>query len=116
MATEANKEEVMQTYNRRQLFQLAAGAAVAAGTGQLFGKATARAPEEASKKALRLGLLVRVSGDPEKVMAQVHGLGLPTAHVMIYDFSPAIATRLRGALDRYEVEATVINSSGPGEE
>ena len=110
----------MQTYNRRQLFQFTAGAAVAAGAGQLFGKATAGAPEEASKKALRLGLLVKVSddpgGDPEKVMAQVHGLGLPTVHVMIYDFSPAMATRLRGALDRYEVEATVLNSSGPGEE
>jgi L-ribulose-5-phosphate 3-epimerase len=114
--TEANKEEVMQTYSRRQLFQFAAGAAVAAGTGQLFGKATAGVPEEASKKALRLGLLVRVSDDPEKVMAHVHGLGLPTAHVMIWDFSPATAARLRGALDRYEVEATVLYSSGPGEE
>ena len=106
----------MQTYSRRQLFQFAAGAAVVAGTGQLFGKATAGVPEEASKKALRLGLLVRVSDDPEKVMAHVHELGLPTAHVMIWDFSPAMAARLRGALDRYEVEATVLYSSGPGKE
>jgi L-ribulose-5-phosphate 3-epimerase len=114
--TKANKEEVVQTYSRRRLFQFATGAAVAASTGQLFGKAPAGAPDGASKKALRLGLLVKVSEDPEKVMAQVHGLGLPTAHVMIWDFSPAMATRLRGALDRYEVEATVLYSSGPGEE
>ncbi len=106
----------MQTYSRRQLFQFAAGAAAAAGTGQLFGKATAGVPEQASRKPLRLGLLVKVSDDPEKVMAQVHELGLPTAHVMIWDFSPAMAARLRGALDRYEVEATVLYSSGPGEE
>ena len=103
----------MQTYSRRQLFQFAAGAAVVAGTGQLFGKATAGVPEEASKKALRLGLLVRVSDDPEKVMAHVHELGLPTAHVMIWDFSPAMAARLRGALDRYGVEATVLDRPGP---
>jgi sugar phosphate isomerase/epimerase len=35
---------------------------------------------------------------------------------MIWDFSPAMAARLRGALDRYEVEATVLYSSGPGKE
>lgn len=98
----------MQTYNRRGFLQFTTAAAVE----QLF----AGVPVGTSKKALRLGLLVSVSDDPEGVMAHVHRLGLPTAHVSIQDFSPAMATRLRSALDRYEVEATVLHSSGPGEE
>jgi len=106
----------MQTFNRRRFFQFATAAAAAVGAEQLFAGAPAAVPDGASKKALRPGLLVSVSDDPEKVMAHVHGLGLPTAHVAIWDFSPDMATRLRNALDRYEVEATVLFSSGPGEE
>ncbi len=100
----------MQTYERRRFLQLAAAAAT--GVERLF----ASAPPGASKKGLRLGLLVSVANDPEKVLAYVHGLGLPTAHVEAWDFSPAMATRLRAALERYEVKATVLYSSGPGEE
>lgn len=79
---------------------------------QLFAGLAASTP----KAALRLGLLVSVSDNPEKVIAHVHQLGIPTAHVAIWDLSPAMATRLRSALDRYEVEAPVLFSSGPGEE
>ena len=102
----------MQTYNRRGFLQFTTAAATAAVAGQL----SASVPVDTSKKALRLGLLVFVSDNPESDIAHVHGLGLPTAHVSIQDVSPAMATRLRSALDRYEVEATVIHSSGPGEE
>jgi hypothetical protein len=98
----------MQAYNRRGFLQFT----TAAVAEQLF----AGLPAGTSKKALRLGLLVSVSDDAEAVMAHVRRLGLPTAHVSIQDFSPAMATRLRSALDRYEVEATVLHSAGPGEE
>ena len=102
----------MQTYNRRGFLRFTTAAATAAVAEQLF----AGVPVGTSKKALRLGLLVFISDDPESAMAHVHRLGLPTAHVSIQDFSPAMATRLRTALERYEVEATVLHSSGPGEE
>ena len=98
----------MHTYDRRRFLQLAA----AAGAERLF----AGAPVGPPRKALRLGLLVNASGDPEGVLAHVHRLGLPTAHLECWDFSPAMATRLGSALARYEVEATVLYSSGPGEE
>ena len=100
----------MQNVNRRRFLQFAAAAAASA--PRLF----ADAPGGAANKAWRLGLLVSVSDDPDKIMAHVHELGLPTAHVAIWDLSPAMATRLRSALDRYGVEATVLFSAGPGEE
>lgn len=64
----------------------------------------------------RLGLLVSISNNADKVMAHIHQLGIPTAHVAIWDFSPASARQLRSAMDRYQVEATVLFSSGPGKE
>ena len=102
----------MQTYDRRGFLQFTTAAAAAAVAEQLF----AGVPVDTPKKAFRLGLLVNVTDDPESVMAHVQSLGLPTAHVMIREFSDAMAPRLRSALDRYEVEATVFISSGPGED
>ena len=98
--------------NRREFLRLTAGAATAAVAGQLF----ARGPANAVKKPFRLGLLVEVRDDPDKVMAEVHNYGLPTAHVIVREFPDAMAPRLRSALDRYEVEATVLVSAGPGED
>ena len=98
------------TCERRRFLQVAA-AAMAGGEWLLAG-----AEMGAAQRALLLGLLVDVSNGPEKVLEEVRGFGLPTAHVEIWDFSPAMAQRLRRALDRYQVEATVIYSAGPGEE
>jgi L-ribulose-5-phosphate 3-epimerase len=102
----------MQFNNRRGFLQFTAVAASAMVADQ-FLPSTA---EGASPKAFRLGLLVDVADDPGKVMAHIHSHGLPTAHVIMREFSDAMAPRLRGALDRYEVEATVFISSGPGED
>ena len=60
-----------------------------------------------STKALRLGLLVDVTDHPGKVIARVHSFGLPSAHVIMREFSDEMAPRLRAALHHYEVEATV---------
>ena len=102
----------MQTHDRRGFLQFTTAAATAAVADRLF----AGVPPDAPKKAFRLGLLVSVTDDPESVMAHVQSLGLPTAHVSMREFSDAMAPRLRRALDRYEVEATVFISSGPGED
>lgn len=102
----------MRIHDRRGFLQLTTGAAAAAVTGQLFAGAAADPP----KKAFRLGLLANASDNMEQVIAHVHELGLPTAHVSMREFSDDMAPRLRRALDRYEVEATVFISSGPGEE
>ena len=102
----------MQFNNRRGFLQFAAAAASVAVTDQLFPGTQASTP----KKAFHLGLLVDVTDDPDKVMAHVHSHGLPTAHVIMREFSDAMAPRLRSALDRYEVEATIFISSGPGED
>ncbi len=102
----------MKTYDRRGFLEFPAAAATAAVAERLFGGTPADAP----KKAFRLGLLVIITDDPESVIAHVQSFGLPTVHVLMQEFSDAMAPRLRGALDRYGVEATVFISSGPGEE
>jgi L-ribulose-5-phosphate 3-epimerase len=102
----------MRIHDRRKFLQLTTAAAAAAVTEQLFAGAPAGPP----KKAFRLGLLANASDNLEQVIAHVHELGLPTAHVSMREFSNDMAPRLRSALDRYEVEATVFISSGPGEE
>ncbi len=100
----------MQVYDRRGFFQFATAAAAGAVAGQLF----AGAPVDPPKDAFRLGLLAGAWDNLEQVIAHVCELGLPTAHVSMREFSDDMAPRLRSALDRYEVEATVFISSGPG--
>jgi sugar phosphate isomerase/epimerase len=86
--------------NRRQFVQLAAVVPVAA----------------ASVKPMRLGLIVPVERDPDAAIRKVHDLGLPTCQVELKSFEPGLAEALRGALDRYGVEATSAVAVGPGEE
>jgi len=52
-------------------------------------------------------------GDPDKAIAKVHKLGLPTCQVVIGEPSLKLAAELRSALDRYNVEATSLISLGP---
>jgi L-ribulose-5-phosphate 3-epimerase len=98
----------MENLNRRRFLQSVAAAAVAGGN---FSDAKSAAPEP-----MRMGLLVSATSEPEKVMEYVRGFGIPTVHVITSDFSPAMAQRLRSALDNNGIEATVLVSSGPGEE
>jgi len=98
----------MQSYGRRGFLRVTAAVATAALTRQAFAAA------DMPSKPFRLGLLVSVKDNPEEVMEHVHSLGLPTVHLAMRDFSDDMAPRLRTALDRYEVEATVFISSGPG--
>src|SRR5690242_19518434 len=99
----------MKSVSRRGFMQAAAAAVVASASN--FGAAQAAEPEP-----MRMGLLVSATSEPEKVMAQVRGFGIPTVHVSTSDFSPAMAKRLHMALDDNGIDATALVSSGPGEQ
>ena len=105
----ANKEGTMKSYNRRGFLQIAAAAAAA--TGANVAGLSAAAP-----KPMPMGLLISATSEPEKAMAEVRHFGIPTAHVITSDFSPAMARRLRAALESNGIEATALVTSGPGEE
>ncbi|MGC9972960.1 MAG: sugar phosphate isomerase/epimerase family protein [Bryobacteraceae bacterium] len=70
----------------------------------------------ADAKPMRLGLIVSAGRDPENAIRTVQELGLPTCQVAVGSFEPELAGRLRGALDRYGVEATSVVAGGPGPE
>jgi len=83
----------------RRTFLHAAGAAcLAAGTGKPF----------------RLGVVAHVR-DPQADIARIHELGLPTCFLYTDDYRPELARDVRAALDRYGIEATAVESLGPGQ-
>jgi len=97
----------MGTYCRRTFLQ-ASTAVWASGT-------VARLLASSGEKTLQLGLVVFVpeGGDPDKAIAKVHKLGLPTCQVVVGEPSLKLAADLRSALDRYGIEATTLISLGP---
>jgi hypothetical protein len=124
----------MRKTNRRTFLQTSAVAAVtglsaahaigetasvsSALPDKTYGAAQAAATVAANegKKPLRLGLIIGIGNDPDAAMAKVHGFGLPTAQVSVQDPQPELATRLRQALDKYQIEATSVVVGGPGKE
>jgi L-ribulose-5-phosphate 3-epimerase len=68
------------------------------------------------KKPLRLGLIIGIGRDPDAAMAKVHEFGLPTSQVSVEDPQPELATRLRQALEKYQIEPTSVVVGGPGKE
>ena len=69
---------------------------------------------QGSTTGMRLGLIIGVEKDPDAAIAKVHNLGLPTCQASLTNFSPEMVTRLKNALEKYGVEATAINTTGPG--
>ena len=96
----------MTPYSRRRFLQVSAAAAAS--------PLLAGGPRGESEKGMRLGVIVHMDKDPESALAKVHELGLPTCQAGISDYEPAMVTRLRGALERYGIEATALNTAGPG--
>jgi L-ribulose-5-phosphate 3-epimerase len=90
-------------YNRRDFAALAASAAISALRAQ-------------PRPVMPLGLIVYAGRDPEAAIAKVHEFGFPTCQVGVDSFAPAMAARLRAALDRYHVQATSLVAGGPGPE
>src|SRR5438552_6379321 len=58
------------------------------------------------KKPLRLGLIIGIGKDPDAAMAKVRELGLPTSQVFVDEIEPELASRLRQALEKHQIEAT----------
>src|SRR6266850_4984135 len=73
-------------------------------------------PDNERKRPLRLGLILGIGKDPDAAMAKVHELGLPTCQVFVTEIEPQLVGRLRGALDKYKIEATSLVVGGPGKE
>jgi len=101
-------------YERRRFLKISAAAAVAAGATSAT--RPTGSSQEGARKPMRLGLIVGVGNDPERAIAKVHDLGVPTCQVGVDSFGPEMVTRLRSALDRYGIEATSLVIGGPGPE
>lgn len=97
----------MSLCDRREFLKISAAVA-----------ATAVAPRASfaaqEAKAMRLGLIVHAGSDPGDALRKVHELELPTAQLSLEDFSGEMAQKARAAIDRYGIEVTAINCSGPG--
>jgi sugar phosphate isomerase/epimerase len=68
------------------------------------------------KQPLRLGLIIAIGKDPDRAIAKVRDLGLPTAQVFVDEFEPDLVVRLRQALERHQIEPTAVVVGGPGKE
>jgi L-ribulose-5-phosphate 3-epimerase len=71
---------------------------------------------EAAPAKMRLGVIIGISPDPEAAIRRVQELGFPTCQVSVGATDDATVAKLRGALDRYKVEATSAVAGGPGPE
>ena len=104
----------MVKYERRRFLKISAAGAVAASVTS--GARAAGSSQEGARKPMRLGLIVGAGNDPERAIAKVHKLGVPTCQVGVDSFGPEMVTGLRRALDRYGIEATSLVIGGPGPE
>jgi len=64
---------------------------------------------------IRLGVVTGIGGDSDAAIARVRRFGFPTCFLLRGDIRPEIAPQLRDALARYSVEATALESLGPGQ-
>jgi len=99
----------MKAINRRHFLEVTAAAAIAAAAKPLAGS---QPPGDGPH--MRLGMIVHVGKDPEASLQKVHELGLPTAQVGVEDFSDAMLSSLTGAVKKFGIEVTALNTSGPG--
>jgi L-ribulose-5-phosphate 3-epimerase len=97
----------MGTYCRRTFLQVSSAVCASAAVSHLLA--------DTGEQTLPLGLVVFVpaSGDPDKAIAKVQKLGLPTCQVVVGEPSLKLAAELRSALDRYGIQATTLISLGP---
>jgi L-ribulose-5-phosphate 3-epimerase len=96
----------MNAHNRRRFLQ-ASAAVVAQGL-------MPRSSAKAATTGMRLGIIIGVEKDPDAAIARVHDLGVPTCQASLETFSPEMVNRLKNALEKYGIEATAVNTSGPG--
>src|SRR5271157_3757399 len=97
----------MENLNRRRFLQVSA----AAGAAGLMSSLPA-APAIPPGKPFRLGIIIGVAKDPEAALKRVHDFGVPTCQAQTDDFSDRVYDALKGAIEKYGVEVTAINTSG----
>lgn len=114
----------MNKSNRRDFLKAAGGALGASlcSAPETPGYAPAEAQTapvlagNAGKKPLRLGLIIGIGSNPDAALAKVHALGIPTAQIYCEEFSEELVPKLRGALEKYQIEPTSLVVGGPGRE
>jgi len=94
----------MDSLSRRCFLKLSAASAAA---GLVAG-----IPAAPSAKAMRLGIIIGVSHDPDSALKLVRDLGLPTCQASTDDFSDEKYIALKAAIERYGIEVTALNTSG----
>jgi len=97
----------MENLNRRRFLQVSA----AAGAAGLMSSISA-APAIPAGKPFRLGIIIGVAKDPEAALKHVHDFGVPTCQAGTDDFSDRVYYALKGAMEKYSIEVTAINTSG----
>ena len=96
----------MKTFDRRDFLKVSAAAGAA---GLMSGLSAAPA-----KKGMRLGLIVGMGKNPEAALQKVHDLGIPSCQVSTEDLSDAMLGGIREAVQKFNLEVTALNTSGPG--
>ena len=96
----------MENLNRRRFLQVSA----AAGAGLI--SSIPAAPAIPPGKPFRLGIIIGVAKDPEAALRRVHDFGVPTCQAGTDDFSDRVYEALKGAMEKYGIEVTAINTSG----
>ena len=71
-------------------------------------------PAASSQTDMPLGLIIEIDRDPEGAIARVHELGLPTCFLSTNIHDDALITKVKRALDRYQIQATAVEALGPG--
>jgi L-ribulose-5-phosphate 3-epimerase len=96
----------MNTLDRRDFLKVTAAAGAA---GLMSGL-----PAAPAQKGMRMGLFVGVGKNPEAALQKVHDLGIPTCQVSTEDFSDAMLGGIREAVQKFNLDVTALNTSGPG--
>jgi sugar phosphate isomerase/epimerase len=96
----------MHTFDRRNFLKVSAAAGAA---GLVSGL-----PAAPARKGMRLGLIVGMGNNPDAALQKVHDLGIPSCQVSTEDFSDAMLGGIREAVQKFNLEVTALNTSGPG--
>jgi len=96
----------MNTLDRRDFLKISAAAGAA---GLISGLPAVPAP-----KGMRLGLIIGMGKNPEAALQKVHDLGIPTCQVQTEDLSDTMLEGIRAAVQKFNLEVTALNTSGPG--
>ncbi len=114
----------MNKDSRRDFLKTSAGGALAVGwAGVAADLAIAAAPQqEASQPApvpqpfhpFALGVIIGIGNDPDRAIATVHELDLPTCQLEIGRLDDELVRQVGAALRKYHIVATALGTSGPG--